>query len=115
MPEFVETLLKTGAVIAALVTIVGLFVVFWRISERLKAIGEAVLGKPEVTDFSGAVIEPAVPSIQARVTSLETLVRNNNQETRVAALEAWREDHERVTDAMVSRLMDHVLGESEGK
>lgn len=115
MPEFVETLLKVGAVIAALVTIAGIFLVFWRISERLKAIGEAVLGKPEVTDFSGAVIEPAVPSIQARVSNLENLISGSDQEKRVQALELWRDEHTREGEANMSRVLDYILRETEGK
>ena len=93
MPEFVETLLWVGAAIAAALTITGAVVAVRGISKRLEAIGEAVLGKPEVTDFSGAVIEPAVPSIQARVANLEHLMASGNQESRIAALEAWRESH----------------------
>ena len=109
------TLLTVGAVVAALLTIGGLALAFWRIMKRLDVIGEGVLGKPEVRDFSGAVIEEAVPSIQARVSSLEDEVRsavhgNTSRDDRVAALEAWRDEHTRDGDAVLNRVMDYFLG-----
>lgn len=116
MPEIAQTLIWIGTVVGALLTIAAGVLAFRRIFRRLDVIGEGVLGKPEVTDFSGAVIEPAVPSIQARVSSLEVAVRSADDERdRVRALEAWRDEHTNVTDAMVTRLMDHVLGQSESQ
>ena len=120
MPEFLQTLLWIAGAVGALATIAGGALAVRGISKRIEAIGEAVLGKPEVTDFSGAIIEPAIPSIQARVSSLETLVRDSSHESsqrdgRVAALEQWREDHTRETDVLMTRMMDHILGEPEGK
>lgn len=120
MPEYIQTLLWVGGSATALGAIIGLCIAFWRIARRLDTIGEGVLGKPEVTDFSGAVIEPAVPSIQARVSSLESVVRDSNKETRqqegrVAALERWREDHTRETDTLMTRMMDYILRDSEAE
>jgi hypothetical protein len=120
MPGYIEVLIWIAAPIAALATISGGILAVRGISKRLEAIGEAVLGKSEVTDFSGAVIEPAVPSLQARVSSLETLVRDSTQEAnqhegRVAALERWREDHTRETDTLMTRMMDHIIRESEAE
>ena len=120
MPEYVQTLLWIGGIATALLAIFGVLIAFWRIAKRLDTIGEGVLGKPEVTDFSGAIIEPAVPSIQARVSSLETVVKDSNKETRqqegrVAALEQWRADHTRETDTLMTRMMDHILRESEAE
>lgn len=118
MPEFLTPLLWIAGVVTAIGVVAGGALAVRGIYKRIEAIGEAVLGKPEVRDFSGAVIEDAVPSIQARVSSLEEVVKDGNKETsrtdgRVSALEQWRDDHTRETDAMVTRLMDHVLGESE--
>lgn len=115
MPEFIKTLLMIGAVVAALVSIGGLFLVFWRISKRIEAIGEAVLGKPEVTDFSGAVIEPAVPSIQARVSNLEEMFQKSDQEKRVQALELWRDEHTREGEANMSRVLDYILRKADSE
>lgn len=115
MPEFLQPLLWIGAVVAALAAIAGGFLAFRGISKRLEAIGEAVLGKPEVLDFSGAVIEPAVPSIQARVSNLEHMIQNGDQEKRVQALELWRDEHTREGEANMARVLDHVLRQAEGK
>ena len=116
MPEIFQTLIWIGTVVGAALTITAGVLAFRRIFRRLDVIGEGVLGKPEVTDFSGAVIEPAVPSIQARVSSLEVAVRGADDERdRVRALEAWRDEHTNVTDAMVNRMMDHILGQSESQ
>jgi len=119
MPELAQTLIWIGTVAATLAAVGGLALAFGRIMKRLDTIGEGVLGKPEVVDFSGAVIEPAVPSIQARVSSLEKLVRDSSHESsshesRVSALEAWREEHARETE-MKTRMLDHILGESQSK
>lgn len=116
MPEIVQTLIWIGAVVGAVITIGAGVMAFRRIFRRLDVISEGVLGKPEVTDFSGAVIEAAVPSIQARVSSLETAFhRADDERDRVRTLEAWRDEHTNVTDAMVNRLMDHVLGQTESQ
>lgn len=114
------TLLAIGAAVGAIAVILGGVLAIRRLFKRLDVIGEGVLGKPEVVDFSGAVIEPAVPSIQARVSSLETEVRsavnsNSNQENRVSALEAWRDEHTRDSDAVLNRVMDYFLGQAEGQ
>lgn len=116
MPETVQTLLWIASAVGAVLTIIGGVLAIRRLFKLLAIISEGVLGKPEVTDFSGAVIEPAVPSIQARVSSLETAFRRTDDERdRVRALEAWRDEHTNVTDAMVNRLMDHVLGQAESQ
>lgn len=115
MSEFIQTLLWVGAAVGAALTIGGLGFAFWRIMKRLDVITEGVLGKPEVVDFSGAIIEPAIPSLQARVSSLEGLVRNDNQEDRVTALEAWREEHTRDAVSMKNKMLDHILSQSRGK
>lgn len=104
-----DTFLTIGALATAGLAIIGLLAVIHRLFRRLDTIGEGVLGKPEVLDYSGAIIEPAVPSIQARVSSLETLMRNDNQETRLSSLEAWREEHTRESDTVVTKLLDHVV------
>lgn len=105
----IQLILIAGAVVGAFGALAGGVLAFRRLFSRLEVIQEGVLGKPEVTDFSGAVIEPAVPSIQARVASLEELFRNSNNETRISQLEAWREEHTRESDAVVTRMLDHVL------
>lgn len=117
MPEYLQPLLWIAGIASALGIIIGGFIAFLRIAKRLDAITEGVLGKPEVVDFSGAVIEPAVPSIQARVSSLETVVRDSNQETRqrVSALERWREEHTHETDTLMTRMVDHILRGSEAE
>lgn len=104
-----DTLLAVGAGATAVVAIIALLVIIHRLFKRLDVIGEGVLGKPEVLDYSGAIIEPAVPSIQARVSSLETLMRNNNQESRLSQLEAWRDEHTRESDAVVTKMLDHIV------
>lgn len=113
MPEFLTPLLWIAGVVTAIGVVTGGALAVRGIYKRIGAIGEAVLGKPEVLDFSGAIIEPAVPSIQARVSSLEKLISTSNQENRVAALEQWREDHTRETDVLMTRMMDHIIGEAE--
>ena len=109
MPESLQLLIWVGAALAAVVTISAFWVALRRVMKQLGVIGEGVLGKPEVVDYSGAIIEPAVPSIQARVSSLETLMRSGDQESRITSLESWRDEHTRESDAVVTRMLDHVL------
>lgn len=104
-----DTFLAVGAGATAVVAIIALWATISRLFKRLDVIGEGVLGKPEVLDYSGAVIEPAVPSIQARVSSLESLMRNNNQESRLTQLEAWRDEHTRESDTVVNKMLDHIV------
>lgn len=115
MPEFAQNLLWIAACMTALGVIVGGILAVTRIFKRLDVIGEGVLGKPEVLDYSGAVIEPAVPSIQARVSSLEKLISSSDQEKRVQALEVWRDEHTREGEANMSRVLDYILREADGK
>lgn len=101
--------------IAAGVTVLGGAVTVARLFKRIDAITEGVLGKGAVTDRSGAVIEEAVPSLQARVGALETMMSNGTQEaritageTRLNALESWRDTHTREATEVAQRLLDHI-------
>ena len=115
MPDFLVPLLWIAGVVSAIGIIAGGALAVRGIYKRIEAIGEAVLGKPEVTDFSGAVIEPAVPSIQARVSNLDEMIQRSDQERRVQALELWRDEHTREGEANMSRVLDYILRETEGK
>lgn len=108
MPDIPNTLVAVGALVTILGGFAGGAAVVRRILGRLDVIGEGVLGKSEVRDRSGAVIEPAVPSLQARVQSLEDLMTKGNQESRITSLEAWRETHTHEATEVATRLLDHI-------
>lgn len=105
----IQTLLIIGGVAGAITAVLGLLLLLWRILKRLGALTEGVLGKAEVRDHSGAVIEQAVPSLQARVSNLESLMESNKTDARLTFLEAWREEHMKQSDDLMAKVLNHLI------
>jgi hypothetical protein len=102
-----ETLLLIAGVCGAVVTVAGFLALFRRLFRQLAALSEGIMGKPAVTDYAGETVEKAVPSLQARVGKIEDLlVASADTSLRVAALEAWRVEHEEFSKDLVHRLLD---------
>lgn len=103
----------TIGIIAGIITGIGVIITAWvavtKFLGRMDAIAEGVLGKPEVKDFSGQVIEPAIPSIQARVSNLEALMKSSNTEDRLTHLEIWREEHMRQSEDLINKVITHMM------
>lgn len=102
-------------VLTILGIIVGVVKFANKVFKQMDAIAEGVLGRPEVRDRSGAVIEKALPSIQARVSSLEDMLKTSNTEDRLTHLEVWRDEHTketehtRETNDVLRRWIDHMM------
>lgn len=102
-----STLIYAGAVAAAIAAIVGVIAIPWMVFRRLGTLSEGIMGKPAVTDRSGATVEKAVPSLQARVGKIEDLLIGQREaNNRLTELESWRVQHEQFSQDVVLRLLD---------
>lgn len=71
-----EIVTIVGACVAIAATVLGAWFKWGRPKAvQAEAVGEAILGRPEVRDRSGAVIQPAQPGMVAQVATLTETVR----------------------------------------
>lgn len=76
----IEGISNTVVLIGGVLSIVGILAGGWLKwgrpkAKQAEAVSEAILGRPEVTDRSGAVIQPAQPGMVAQVAALTDTVR----------------------------------------
>lgn len=71
-----QVVVLVGGVLAILATLAGGWFKWGRPrAQQTAAVSEAILGRPEVTDRSGAVIQPAQAGMVAQVSELKIEVR----------------------------------------
>jgi hypothetical protein len=111
-----STVVYLGSVATGAMATLALLALVWVVLRRISVLSEGVMGRPAVEDRSGAVVEKAVPSLQARVGKIEELlVGQADANKRLTELEAWKVQHEDFSQNVVLRLLDmQSEGDSKG-
>lgn len=92
-----------GTIVGIIVGLIAIGTFVFKVFSKLNVLTEGVMGKKAVTDFAGEVVEPAIPSLQARVSKIEQLVisTHDHNERLTVLEEAWKthlDRHDRQQD-----------------
>lgn len=98
-----------GTIVGILVGLIAVGTFVYKVFSKLNVLTEGVMGKPEVKDRSGAVIEAGMPSLQARVQNIETRMDESTTESRLIHLEAWRDAHTKQSDELMTKVINHII------
>lgn len=88
------SLVLIGTILGIIVSLIAIGTFVIKVFSKLNVLTEGVMGKKAVTDFAGEVVEPAIPSLQARVSKIEQLVvSTHDHNERLHVLEEFMNQH----------------------